>query len=332
LAEKRNFNFPKILFIKNYIKTMKLTFGIIVLNGDFFLQQVLESIYPFAHAICIAEGPVQWFVDKGITQSSDDTFRIIKEFPDPENKIKLVQGQYKEKHEQCQAWFSLVPPDTDYIVCNDADEIHTPENLAKLIHFLQTEKPTSVGFKSDSFYGGFERIIGGFERDHSFKRVLQYIPGCYYRTHRQPTLAFSQHDGIHYDERLNTAYTDIEGKDVSGNQLYAATGITMWHGSYISPKGVFQKLQYYEGAIISAGNCIPNYFQDVFIPWVTQHAKRHEIEDKWLGVQEFIPSARGYQETRTIPYPGTMPAIIQRDMQLLQDKFYAEMALFSSLF
>jgi len=309
---------------------LKIAFGIIVLNGDFFLKQVLESIYPFAHAICIAEGPVQWFVDnKKISVSTDDTLRIIREFPDPQNKIKLVQGQYSEKHEQCQAWFSLVPFDTDYIICNDADEVHSPENLEKLIQFLEKENPTSVGFKSDSFYGGFERIIGGFERDHSFKRVLKYLPGCFYRTHRQPTLAMRTIDW--YNKGAN-GYSDIEGKDISGNQLFEATGITMWHGSYVSPKGVYQKIQYYEGAIIGEGKCIPNYFQDVFIPWVTQHGKRQEIEDKWQGVQEFIPAARNYQDARTIEYVGTPPPVITKYMLELETKFYAEMALFSSFF
>ncbi len=83
---------------------MKLTFGIIVLNGDFLLKQVLESIYPFAHKICIAEGPVQYFVDKGIMASTDNTLDIIHSFPDPQHKINFKRGQYKEKDENVQAF------------------------------------------------------------------------------------------------------------------------------------------------------------------------------------------------------------------------------------
>jgi hypothetical protein len=288
---------------------MKITFGIIVLNGDFFLKQLLESIYPFAHAICIAEGSVSWFFDNGVYGSSDDTLKIIREFPDPQKKIRLVSSTYKEKDEQCRAWFDLVPSDTDYIICNDADEIHSPENLERLVKFLETEQPTSVGFKSDSFYGGFERIIGGFEREHSFKRVLKYIPGCVYRTHRQPTLMTM--DG-----------KDIEGKDISGNQLYEATGITMWHGSYVSPLAVYSKIKYYEAAVISNGNCIPNYFEEVFLPWCLYPEKRQEIEDKWNGVQEFMPHARG--ECKTMPYEGTHPPVILRDMRELELKFLGQ--------
>jgi hypothetical protein len=300
---------------------MKLTFGIIVLNGDFFLRQVLETIYPFAHAICIAEGPVSFHFKNGITQSTDDTLSIIRSFPDPGHKIKLVSGTYTEKDQQCRSWFNLVPSDTDYVICNDADEVHTSENILKLIRFLEAVEPTSVGFKSDSFYGGFERVIGGFERDHSFKRVLKYYPGCVYRTHRQPTLATEMPGRIEREDKY-----DISGKDISGNQLYNDTGITMWHGSYISPKGVFEKINYYENAVIAPGKCIPDYFKEVFLKWVNFPEDRMHIEDKYNGVQEFIPEARG--ESRTIPFPGQHPEVIRRYMPELKMKFNEQLKLY----
>lgn len=294
---------------------MKITFGIIVFNGDFFLREVLESIYPYAHAICIAQGPVRWFADNmGLQISNDDTVSIITNFPDPHNKIKVVHGIYAEKNEQCQAWFDLVPPDTDYVFCKDDDEIHSDEDMEKLIEFIEHEKPTSIGFKSNSFYGGFDYIIGGFERDHSFKRVLQYKPGCYYRTHRQPTLSMKYNAG-------DDSSFDIIGKDVTGNELYEATGITMWHGSYVSPKRVFEKINYYEAKIISAGNCIPDYFNSVFLNWVLHPDQRKSIEDKWLGVHEFLPAARGNQETKTILFNKEHPGIIKDNIQKLKQRF-----------
>jgi hypothetical protein len=317
---------------------MKLTFGIITLNADFFIRQVLESIYPFAHKIIIADGAVKWWADnhpelckteekfstitRTVIGSTDDTVSIINSFPDPDHKIiTLIGGEYKEKDDQCRAWFKHVPTDTDYVICNDADEVHSPENLEKLIRFLEQEQPTSVGFKSDSFFGGFDHIIGGFERDHSFKRVLQYRPGCFYRTHRQPTLA------IHH----SPFNIDVSGKDISGNQLYEATGITMWHGSYVSPRGVYNKIRYYEGAVISKGNCIPNYFKQLWLPWVLarelgdSHA-RQEIETRWNGVQEFMPHARGACFTE--PYTGTHPPAIQASMPELIKKFDDELKQF----
>lgn len=292
---------------------MKLTFGIIVLNGDFFLQQILESIYPVAHAICIAEGPVQYHYHRGVMVSNDDTLKIIRSFPDPQHKIKVVHEYYKEKTEQCRAWFNMVPMDTDYIICNDADEVHTPQDIETLVKFLEEEDPTSVGFVSDSFYGGFDRVIGGFEREHSFKRVLKYFPGSFYRTHRQPTLS-----SVPANQK-DDSY-DIVGKDITGVQLYEATGITMWHGSYVSPKAVKEKIDYYEHAVIAKGLCIEDYFNEVYLKWVLgSDEEREAIEEKYNGVQEFNPHARG--ASRTQPYIGQHPLVIQRDMGMLKTKF-----------
>lgn len=290
---------------------MKLTFGIIVLNSDFFLTQVLESIYPYAHKICIAEGPVEWWQKQGVMNSIDETNTILRTFPDPENKLCIVHGQYKEKHEQCQAWFSMVPEDTDYVFCVDADEIHP--DIPKIIEFLQKEQPTSVGFKSNSFFGGFERIIGGFEQEHSFKRILKYQKGCTYRTHRQPTLALNG--------------KDIECKDITGMELYNRTGIEMWHGSYVSPRMVYDKIRYYEGAVISAGNCIENYFNEVWLKWVTaRNFDKIEIEKKYNGVQEFKPSARG--ECFTKPFEGEHPEVIKKYLPELKEKFIKQINQF----
>lgn len=294
---------------------MKITYGIIVLNGDFLLRQVLESIYESAHAICIAEGSVSYWNKQGIINSTDDTVKIIKEFPDKENKIKLVQGTWNEKKEQCEAWFNLVPQDTDYVWCVDSDEIHTTENINKVIEYLEYKKPTSLGFQSDSFYGGFERIIGGFEKEHSFKRILQYKRNSTYLTHRQPTLALNGQP--------------IKGNDILGSQLFKDTGVSMWHGSYISPKQVYEKIKYYESSVISKGNCIPNYFKDVYLEWVLFPEKRESIEKKWNGVQEFMPHARGACYTEK--YMGKHPEIILRDMSELITKFDKQLADYARL-
>ena len=69
---------------------MKIAFGMIVFEGDYVLQQCLEQVYPFAEQILIAEGPVSYWQRQGRTTSLDDTNKILDEFPDPDNKIKIV--------------------------------------------------------------------------------------------------------------------------------------------------------------------------------------------------------------------------------------------------
>ena len=72
---------------------MKISFGIIVVNGEPFIKYNLENLYPHAHEILIVEGAVEKFKHASTPDghSLDNTVKIIKEFPDPENKIKLIQ-------------------------------------------------------------------------------------------------------------------------------------------------------------------------------------------------------------------------------------------------
>ena len=97
-------------------------------------------------------------------------------------------------------------------------------------------------------------------------------------------------------------------------------GVEMYHYSYVSPTQVFQKIQYYESAVISKGKCIPNYFNDVFIKWVTGcDTHRALIEKTYNGVHEFTPDARG--ECKTELFRNLHPEIIFRDIKELKVKF-----------
>ena len=70
---------------------MKIAFGMIVFNGGFVLEECLKSVYPFAHQILIAEGPVGYWQSQGFTTSTDETNEILQSFPDPEGKITIVR-------------------------------------------------------------------------------------------------------------------------------------------------------------------------------------------------------------------------------------------------
>lgn len=283
---------------------MKIAFGMIVFNTDAVLKQCLEAIYPYAHKICIAEGPVKWWQDQGFDHSTDGTIDIINNFPDHEDKIAFINNKYKDKHEQCRAWFNMIPADTDYVWCVDADEIH--ENIPKVIEFLEKENPTSVGFQSNTFFGGFDHILNGFEREHSFKRILKYERGCEYETHRPPSLSLNG--------------KRIQGKDISGKELYQDTGVEMFHYSYVFPYMVQDKIRFYESAIIKQGQCIPNYFTDVWMKWVNgTSTDRKHIENRWQGVHEFHPASRG--KCFPVEFNGEHPDIIKRDMIELKKVF-----------
>lgn len=287
---------------------MKITFGMIIFNSDFVLKQNLETVYPYAHNILVAEGPVGYWQKQGHTTSTDKTNQILKDFPDPENKIKVVHGQFAEKHEQANAYvpeFDHNCKEPHFIWNLDADEIFKPQDIETVIGILGTDQYTSVGFKSISFYGGFERYLTGFEEGAEFIRIQKTYPGWKWENHRPPTV-----------KQLKP------GKHLSFKEL-AQMGVRMYHYSYVFPRQVKEKVQYYKAAV-SQDNCIDDYFEKIYLPWAKNSYMRDEIEKEWNGVHEFKPSYRG--ACKTDWFDGKHPKIIQRDMLELQAEYDKQLA------
>jgi hypothetical protein len=289
---------------------MKIAFGMIVFEGDYVLKQCLEQVYPFAEQILIAEGPVKYWQDKGRTTSTDNTNEILDNFPDPENKIKIVHGQFKEKDDQCRAYMDLIHDDIDYIWNLDSDEVYSTENLMKTIKVLTDEQPTSVGMTSFSFYGGFDRHLTGFELNtDNFLRIFKYTPGSTWKTHRPPTIQYP---------------SDIVRRHIDSDTLYARHGICMHHYSYVFPTQVASKVGYYK-ACVSKQNCIDDYFERVYLPWAMGGSDdKQKIEQRFKGVHEFKPSVRGACFTE--PFTGKHPESIVKNMSTLKDRYNSELS------
>ncbi len=291
---------------------IKICVGIITFNSDFVLKQVIESIYPHVEQIIIVDGCVKYWTDKGFTKSIDRTYDIVHNFEDYENKITYLNEIAKEKTELCQKFMPFINSDATHLWCMDSDEIFKAEDIYKIKNVLRERNPNSIGFQSNTFYGGFEYILGGFEREHSFKRLLKYKQGCTYVNHRPPTLSI--------DKSENNLH-------ISGKEMFDKYGVEMYHYSYVSPRQVKEKIDYYESAVISKGKCIPNYFNNVFLAWIKgDFAKRLEIELRWNGVHEFMPLVRG--ECRTMKFKGTHPEIIIRDISELNRIFEEQLKEF----
>ncbi len=74
--------------------------------------------------------------------------------------------------------------DIDYIWNLDSDEIYTTEDLHKIVKMLETEKPTSVGIRSCSFYGDLDHYLTGFElAKDNFLRIFKYEKRFYIGRH-----------------------------------------------------------------------------------------------------------------------------------------------------
>tara|TARA_B100001094_G_scaffold72494_1_gene68773 strand:+ start:15657 stop:16538 length:882 start_codon:yes stop_codon:yes gene_type:complete len=292
------------------MKDLKIAFGMIVFEGDYVLQECLEQVYPYAEQILIAEGPVEYWQRQGRTTSTDRTNEILDNFPDPDNKISIVHGQYSEKDEQCKAYMKHIKDDIDYIWNLDSDELYTTDDIETTIEFLSEYKPTSVGVTSCSFYGGIDHHLTGFElaRDN-FLRIFKYEPGSTWLTHRPPTIKYP---------------IEITAKHVDSETFYEMTGVAMRHYSYVFPTQVAKKVGYYKDSV-SKENCIDNYFEKVYLPWVMgDHLAKIEIENEFNGVHEFKPNIRG--ECRTARFKADHPKSI--DPEKINQRIQRELGEF----
>ena len=283
---------------------MKIAVGMIVFEGDYVLKQCLEQLYPHVDQILISEGPVTFWQQRGKTTSEDSTNEILSGFPDPENKLKVVHGQFREKDDQSNAYIKLIRDDIDYLWMVDSDETYKTQDILKLKQFLSEEQPTSVGMQSCSFFGGFNDYLTGFELNNdNFLRIFKYVHGSKWLSHRPPTMDYPQ---------------EIKRKHISSLELFQRTGIQMYHYSYVFPTQVYTKTSYYSTFV--QGGVIPEYFRNVYLRWVRSNSvQRKMIEMLYKGVHEWIPQRRG--PCYTTRFLGEHPESILRDMDLLKNKF-----------
>jgi len=286
---------------------MKIAFGMIVFEGDYVLKECLEQVYPFASQILISEGPVLFWQKQGRVTSTDETNKILGEFSDPENKIKVIHGQFNEKDDQCRSYMEYINDDIDYVWNLDSDEVYKTEDLIKMVKFLKEEQPTSVGIRSCSFYGGFDHYLTGFELNKdNFLRIFKYEKGSTWLTHRPPTILYPKN------------YNIIK-KHIDSETLYDKTGVQMYHYSYVFPTQVYTKIGYYKDSV-SKENCIDDYFNIIYLPWVKgSYENKKEIENRFMGVHEFKPHVRG--ECYTDKFLLEHPESIQKNMSKLIEKF-----------
>ena len=291
---------------------LKIAFGMIVFEGDYVLRQCLEQVYPFAEQILIAEGPVKYWQEMGRVTSTDKTNEILDSFPDPDNKISIVHGQFSEKDEQCQAYMPYMRDDIDYIWNLDSDEVYKTEDIEKIISLLEAESYTSVGMKSCSFYGGFDNYMTGFEEERDqFLRIFKVYPGATWKTHRPPTIL------------PPAGIEPLPEKHLDSDTLFQEYGVRMYHYSYTFPNQVKNKIEYYK-AKVSKDRCIDNYFRELYIPWVLGDTdERSQIEKYYSGVHEFIPSIRS--ECFTALFVGEHPESIENSLDELEDRFFDEL-------
>ena len=71
---------------------------------------------------------------------------------------------------------------------------------------------------------------------------------------------------------------------------------------------------------MSKDNCHPNYYEDIYRPWV--YGDR-SVEHNWRGVHEFRPQSRG--DAYTQKFEGSHPEVIERDIEDFRNRIQDEL-------
>ncbi len=217
----------------NAHRPLRFSFGMIVFNGEDFLQEVLESIYEFAYEIIIVEGPDRNALPMAGPdgRSTDGTLAILKNFPDPQKKLKIIHGVWQSKDQQCNRF--IEEASGDYIWQVDDDEVYKKEDLRKVERLLlQDPEISAVAFQWQNFFKGFDRVMVA-DQPYEVWRLFRLRPGYRFLTHRPPTVV---------DPSTGAVMNEI--RSLSGRVL-AESGIYIYHYSYVFDHQVKNKIRYH---------------------------------------------------------------------------------------
>lgn len=289
---------------------MRICFTMTVFNGDYVLKQALESVYEFADQILISEGVVEHYRYQGHTTSTDRTNDILHSFPDPQNKIKILHGQYKEKDEQQNAVNPYIK-ECDWMWFLACDEVFLKKDINVLLKTLEGSTYTGVGFKPYCFYGGLDSVAGGYDEIFDQIRMFKAYKGTKWSTHRSLNVQHAKGIKVLPDNHLSNIET---GKFMR-----------MYHYCYTFPKQMQMKSDYYENSKLGdKGWMIKDYFKEVYLRWVNGNDEvKKQVEDKYNGVHPFISERR--PASRTYRFNDKHPESIEKDISNLKQIFKTEL-------
>lgn len=237
----------------NHLESLpKISFGIIVLNGEPFTRYNLRNIYDFAYEIVIAEGASlkAAHIANSEGHSADGTLEILREFKekeDPDNKITIVTAEDEgypngfwpgEKDEQSQAYAKRCTG--DFLWQLDIDEFYDKADIEKIVVLLgKTKKDTCFTVAAHNYFLSPQiKQVGSYfnhpcfqgEPWGRFRRIFSWGEGYQYVSHRPPTVANGDGKIIHKHRKV----------DISSN-----FGVFMHHYSVFSVDKWEKKIVYY---------------------------------------------------------------------------------------
>ena len=227
----------------------RITFGIIVLNGEPFTRYCLRSLYPFAHQIVVVEGGHE---DTRAVATSDghsidgtvEALRCFKAEEDPLDKVEIVtrNGFWPKtdefgRHRTAQSRAYAERATGDYLWQVDIDEFYRPEDLQAVIAMLAEHREVSaVSFRTRSFFGALRYVAESWDHldgSRDFNRLFRWGPGYEYVMHEPPTVVDDR------GRNLRTLHW------VRAEEM-ARRGVYLYHYEALIPWQVEQKVRIYQ--------------------------------------------------------------------------------------
>ena len=211
----------------------KVSYVMVVLNGEPFIKFQLQSIYKHAHEIIIVEGAYKKFSFAAKEfRSKDKTISIIENFPDPKKKIKLIKKKifYDDKKEMCNEFMKYITGDVLWQI--DVDEFYD-ENTHKYVKqiFSKDDLLDQVSFTFYDYYKTFDWIINGYPEQYlDVIRVNRIFKGMTWVNQRPPTLEFNN--------KIIIPRKKINGMQMLKNNHYMHN-LTMIYDSQVKDKFIF---------------------------------------------------------------------------------------------
>jgi len=273
---------------------MKITYGVIVVDGMPFIKHQLKLIYPHAHQIIICEGGDNtWNKINGYRRSQDGTIDFIKSYSDPHNKIKLIQRDWNNKNEMCHEYSRHATGDIIWHI--DIDEFVDPAHIPFIKKQFSNRHNQILSIPNYVFWGDTDTIIeahgaNGWKRDwFTFERIFRRSPGKY--IHHIPQRGY-------YDPKTKRV---LPAPTVQPD-IFKAAGIYTYHFSYVLDRSVKMKMKYYNHRI---PGCIrKDWYEEVFSKF-KDHKERWIEED--FNVQPLSSNAAGYFKQRLKPLGHALP-------------------------
>jgi len=243
----------------------------IVLNGMPFIKASLTAIYDSAYEIIIVEGAVRkcMFAANSDGSSVDGTVEFIKSFPDPKNKIRLIQGKWLEKCNMQNRALKFITGDWVWLV--DSDEVYKKEDIDLIIEFLKNHKNiTQVNLPPIHFWKGGDYALDSeiLEKSEGFRRIFKVHRPCHFVTHRPPTMRW----GLGHESRTT------DKMEVLNPSVLSDLGVFLYHYSYINEVQVKQKIELYKryGWGKAWKIDLDDWYKNCFLKWTPE--TRHKIE------------------------------------------------------